>query len=812
MLRRNVTLLLESMPNGGVIPGHTTRNVKDLGGRPEGYDFENRGVTGRRNASAQAVATHIGGGSSSRTRNAVWHEHKLDLPNLTSGMEHDFAISFPNPLRPGKCYSWDHNHMEQEAFMMEPAKHADPIPALFRVHVADLLVHDIDESGEEIVLSGDDPDLEHMPMRREGFLHFHLYKEGLRTTQAVYFLARVTGLPLYAFSWSVGMDAKAATTQKVSVVVQDTVGETYAALKRIRTEKTPRGVIHIGSVTHADSPVTPGSSRGKRVAMLLRNARGSADEIYNRIETLGYGFVNFFGVEKFGMTQGPRPHQVSVEILCGRYKQALLVVLEMEAFMNPSVERILKNITTHGTVSEAMIQQVPSHLPHVRALIIGLLKHKSFKKAYYSVAPAMRRMWETSLSSMVWNQLATTRMEKFGRKVVVGDTVWLKEEGCARVVTAEDVQKETFTVYDLVLLVPGVPPVETDVSFFPQMEGCDFNTVLDIFQQHGVSYPFRLAKEHEIVQPVYRHLIVTPLRLESYVFEGERVNERVLITDPHADYFELPAGQVASVNEKAVSWQHPLQARGLAGMMYTFDWNCVECGTRNVFLKDKCDGCEALKDLSVSLEEKQRQKALNGDLKNCNTAYVSFAIPHTAYPSVAVRDAFELHPWRFYPDGYFYQDILEPLLKFHLDKGVLSLPPSRDELKRDTWAIESKNGNWTNTKLSGLFELPPAKIDQWYKRYGHSVHPNTPSGRVHYSQQWKAEGEAWWNIPLDSEITLASQHVDPVASITGGSINVTKRMKEGGRSVPPERFTLPITPLPAAVRNTVTQAGLFSKR
>eukprot|EP01061_Rhynchopus_euleeides_P041671 TRINITY_DN72892_c0_g1_i1.p1 TRINITY_DN72892_c0_g1~~TRINITY_DN72892_c0_g1_i1.p1 ORF type:complete len:826 (+),score=193.23 TRINITY_DN72892_c0_g1_i1:296-2479(+) len=727
-------------------------------------------------------------------------------------MDHDFAISFPNPLRPSRCYSWNQDYLEEKAHMASRSPGDDPVPALFRVHVADVLIHEIDANGEEVIL-GEDTD-DDSPFRTEGFVHFHLYKEGLRTTQAIYYLARVTGLPLYSFSWAVGMDAKAATTQVVSVAIRGTLHDTIEALRTIRREegKIPRGVIKIGSVRHAEEPVHPESSRGKRVAMLLRNVRGSSEEIYARVDSLTNGFVNYFGVEKFGMTQGPRPHEVAVCILNGRYKDAFLTVLRMEAFMNPSVERILHTIETTEQVSQTMLDEVPTHLPHVRSLLIGLMKHKSFKSAYYTVAASMRRMWETSLCSLIWNQLATTRVRDYGKSVVAGDTVWLREEGCAHLVTEEDVTQEKFTIYDLVLAVPGLPPVATNKSFFPELPGCDFNAVMEALKERGAGWPFRLAKEHEMVQPLYRHLFIAPLGLMSQVYENEVVNERVIVTDPHATA-ESPAGYVASVNDKSVSWTPALKTKGLAGMMYTFDWDCVECGTRNVFLKDKCEGCEALKDVSVTIEDKQYQKAINGDLKNCNSVYLSFAVPHTAYPAVAVRDAFQLHPWRFYPDGYFYQDVLEPLLQFHLDKGRISMPPSKTELKLDTWALEAKQqSSWNDNKLTGLFDIPAERYEEWYNRHGYMVTPAVHTGRYHHSQVWKYEGEAWWNIPVDSPLILANERKDVVSSITGGAVNISKRMREGGRSVPPERFTLPITPLPASVRNSVTQAGLFTRR
>eukprot|EP01064_Diplonema_japonicum_P028030 TRINITY_DN4226_c0_g1_i3.p2 TRINITY_DN4226_c0_g1~~TRINITY_DN4226_c0_g1_i3.p2 ORF type:complete len:477 (+),score=66.23 TRINITY_DN4226_c0_g1_i3:997-2427(+) len=476
----------------------------------------------------------------------------------------------------------------------------------------------------------------------------------------------------------------------------------------------------------------------------------------------------------------------------------------MEAFMNPTVGRIVQNIQTREQVSQGMIDIVPSHLPHVRALLYGLLKYKSFKLAYYAVAPAMRKMWESSLPALVWNKLATTRIERYGKELVVGDVVWLRAEGRAYMVTENDIKNANFTVNDIVIPVPGVPAYENDTSFFPQLEGCDFNAVMAALEEHGAPFPFKLPKEHTSIQPVYRHLFTVPLGLQWWMYENETVNNRVIATDPHSGGLGVFPGDVVSCNDKNVSQQHPLQTKGLVGMMYTFDWTCGECGERNVFLRDKCTGCDAMKELSVTNEERSYQQAINGDLKNCHSLYVSFAIPHTSYASVALREAIALHPWRFYPDGYFYQDVVEPLMQFHMDKHIISMPPTKDELRFDSWLTETKSKNLNDTTLSDVFHMPTSKVDEWYDRYSYTQDalPN---------EQRREEQEAWWNIDLEVAAPFQPQKYMHDTD-TGGVISVTKKQQTHGRTVPPERHTLPITPLPASVRNTAGRVGLFTKR
>eukprot|EP00754_Rhynchopus_humris_P038383 Rhum_TRINITY_DN21011_c0_g1::Rhum_TRINITY_DN21011_c0_g1_i1::g.172906::m.172906/K06176/truD, PUS7; tRNA pseudouridine13 synthase len=804
---------------GGVSPGvFTARIATDWGDMPGKKQPDSRDAGRITDMKSNAFVRSIGSSAAVTKRDAKWYPYKGDMPKLTSGMDHDYAISFPNPLRPSKCYSWDHSFMEEEAGMRARlAFDGDTIPALFRVHIADMLLHEIDVDGNEVLLEGNHLSLkdEEVRTKTDGYIHFTLYKEGLRTTQAIYYIAHISGLKLTSFSWAVGMDAKAATTQTVSVEVEGTVGETMVKLVDVFGRgKIPRGIVRVGSARYAAKPVYPGETRGKSVSMMLRNVRGAAPEVYKKMESLAAkGFVNYFGVEKFGMTQGPKPADIAVHVYNGQYKEALMEVLRMEAFMNPSVERILITLERTEQVSQSMIDMVPSHLPHVRGLIVGLLKHKSFKAAYHSVAPSMRRMWESALSARVWNKLAATRIERYGGDAAVeGDVVWLREETKPHLVTKDDVAQGRYSIREVVIPVPGVPVFETKTSFFPDLNGCDINAVMDALAEHGVHWPFRLSKEHKLIPPTYRHLVVGPMGLRCTVHENEVVNERVIVTDVSAGAAQVWPGSAVNTNDYSVSERHALQTRGLAGMMYTFDWNCSECDVRNLFLRDTCEGCGASKDLSVTLADKQYQKAINGDLKNCNSAHVQFAIPHSSYPSVALRDVFEMHAWRFYPDGYFYQDVLEPLLQFHLDKHQVSLPPTKTELKRDLWVVEAKKNAWHDGKLHGIFSMPVERIDEWTDRWGWSVSPNYQTD-MHFSQVWKEESEAWWNIPLASSLERRQKRPPLMQSQTGGSLNVTQRVGEvGGRSVPPKQHTLPITPLPAAVRNTRMTPGFFTNR
>eukprot|EP01060_Flectonema_neradi_P031283 TRINITY_DN4702_c6_g1_i1.p1 TRINITY_DN4702_c6_g1~~TRINITY_DN4702_c6_g1_i1.p1 ORF type:complete len:828 (+),score=138.30 TRINITY_DN4702_c6_g1_i1:47-2530(+) len=772
--------------------------------RPGSNFFKSQGS--KSGLKANVIAKAIGGSAATTKMDAAWFPHKLIIPNMEGhGMDHDYAVSFPNPLEPHKCYSWDYDYMEERSNILT-IRHKEPIPALYRVHTADVVSHEI-RNGREVIMSHEDhPELEEHLSATSGYVHFSLYKEGLRTTQAIFALAKKTNLPLTSFSWSVGMDSKAATTQRVSVAVVGTVEGTINMLKSFK--KASKGRIELGSFEHSEEPIKLESSYGKRVAMLLRNVRASPEEMAEKMDALENGFVNFFGPEKFGLTQGVQPHQIAALTLQGKYKEAFMSILEMEGFMNPIVERIRKNIDAREMVSRSMADKVPSHLPHVRCLLFGILTHKSYKAAYYSIAPAMRRMWESSLSALIWNQLASTRIERYGKQVVVGDSVFDRELGEAVTVTEDNIGK--YTLFDVVLLVPGFPSTETNTAFWPELEGIDQNAVMQILESHGVTYPFMLAKEHTVTPPEFRQLFIKPFALQYDIFQHEMVNERVIATDPNAPQLDVFPGTCVSVNDKGCSTNHPLKTKGLAGMMYTFDWTCIECNTRNVFVRDRCTECDAFKDLSVSNEERERQKHLNGDLKNCNSVYISFAIPHSSYGSVAVRDAFALHPWRFYPDGYFYQDVIQPLLQFHLDKPRVSMPPSVVDLRDDSWVFTPRTSCWKDSALSGIFAVPSQRVDEWYRL--HSWREDSLGGTVNSptSKIWREESEAWWNIDLDAPVEAREQQIDYVHdTYSGGVIKRTEKdSTPAGRALPPQDFSPPPSSgsssslsLPACVRN-----------
>eukprot|EP00756_Hemistasia_phaeocysticola_P054608 Hpha_TRINITY_DN30522_c0_g1::TRINITY_DN30522_c0_g1_i1::g.193747::m.193747/K06176/truD, PUS7; tRNA pseudouridine13 synthase len=767
----------------------------------------------------------VGGSLARRIKAGSWYPYKMDLPSLppdSMGCDWDFAVNFPSPTEPERCYPWAQSRLERDAGM-DTHEASERLPALWRVHTADVLVHEIDERGVEVALCEDqegiDEEVAGAPdgtPAGAGAVNFVLYKEGLRTSQAVFFLARALDVPLGAFTWAVGMDAKAATSQRVSIALVDGISarEVLSALRRIGPHKKfERGRLRVGGFSLSEHPVRPGQSRGRRVFALLRNVRGTAQEIQTRLSNLAeVGAPNFFGVERFGMTQGPRPHDVAVELANGRWRGALEKVLEMEAWLNPGVRAVHDQMGTTDQVHQGMLAKIPPHLPHVRALLGGLIRTRSFREAYLSVGSAMRAMWEGALPSLLWNKLASARLNLHPHRVIVGDVVWRRGEEPRLIGTEEEAEK--CSLFDVVMPLVGTGLVDEPNTLWPMMGGCDFNSFVSELAALGVPYPPAFPPDLAVIPARYRPLMMRPYRLDWRIFEEEMVNTRVLATDPHASQIGCEIGEPVECGEKRLAKTHALRTKGLGGMMYTFDWDCESCGTHNVFLRNKCSECGAAKALSMPDEELLRQRGINGDLRNCTSVWVSCGLPHGSNPSVVLRTAFELHLWRFYPNGYFYQDVLQPILRFHLDKGRVALPPTREEVQTDRWLVDPDQDSWHDSSLPQAYPVPEETIDEWFRdnawehfRSDQALQYTSLAGA------WKYEGEAWQNIILDPLPTDRQKMKYVTDRNTGGVIRVSKRQRDlMTRSVPPKVIGLPVVPLPAAVRNSRRTTGYFTSR
>ena len=173
-------------------------------------------------------------------------------------------------------------------------------------------------------------------------------------------------------------------------------------------------------------------------------------------------------------------------------------------------------------------------------------------------------MYVHSYQSYIWNTIASTRLDKYGNNVVVGDVVLEKSNDIfenqtsvaedddlvipsddrdnnddveeekkdtnfrtlppVKLVTEEDIQNNRYTLDDVVLPLPG-----TDVTYPSNEIGRDYS---DLLSADGLDiHSLRRSQKEFNLPGEYRRLISKPKDLEWKIFKYERDDEQLCPTD-----------------------------------------------------------------------------------------------------------------------------------------------------------------------------------------------------------------------------------------------------------------------------------------
>ncbi|CAI8615545.1 unnamed protein product [Vicia faba] len=302
------------------------------------------------------------------------------------------------------------------------------------------------------------------------FLRFHLYKENKDTQEALGVLGHMLGIRSKSFGFAGTKDKRAVTTQRVTVYKQQA--------SKLASLNGKLFGIKVGDFCYVNEGLCLGQLLGNRFTITLRGVvADSVDTIKAAADSLGrHGFINYFGLQRFGSGSVPT-HLIGAALFRGEWK--------------PKARKYYKDTNDiAGT-----LKQLPQFLVAERALLKCLKQFPgSYLQALKSIPRTLRMMYVHSYQSYLWNNAASTRVQKYGtEQVVLGDLVYCKEnasekvaeivgldsgDDCGdsydtnnedevsgdihdnrnsivKVVNAEDLNSKCYTIDDVVLPMPG---------------------------------------------------------------------------------------------------------------------------------------------------------------------------------------------------------------------------------------------------------------------------------------------------------------------------------------------------------------------
>jgi len=178
-------------------------------------------------------------------------------------------------------------------------------------------------------------------------IHFVLWKENLETMIAVKQIAKYVGTKDKWFGVAGNKDKKAITTQKVSVF-----SNLYGKLKNLNLPSN----IKIGNFSYSDKQIKLGDLKGNCFTIILRNIKDLPQESINsRLETLSSkGFINYFGLQRFGTSKDNPTHLIGLAIIKGDYQKAVDLIMGPRPCKHPSEAQARENWIQNKSVEEAL--------------------------------------------------------------------------------------------------------------------------------------------------------------------------------------------------------------------------------------------------------------------------------------------------------------------------------------------------------------------------------------------------------------------------------------------------------------------------
>lgn len=263
-------------------------------------------------------------------------------------------------------------------------------------------------------------------------LQFVVQKTNYESMQAVHYISkRVNKRPKY-FAISGNKDKRGITTQRVSL----SRGNPEQLIKAQFNKDWDRKV-KCGSFERVYAGLNLGQLYGNRFSVALRFIdRAIADErIAQNVKNVEkYGFVNYFGMQRFGAFS-VRTHQLGKEILKRNWREVARLILVQHPDLEPEDKERKHRLTElifgeshepkdfQERVQKAL--QLLDRRDRLEKTVLLSLKNSpnDYYNAFCSISRNTRFIYIHAYQSYVWNRSVSERLRRFGRSVLVGDFV-----------------------------------------------------------------------------------------------------------------------------------------------------------------------------------------------------------------------------------------------------------------------------------------------------------------------------------------------------------------------------------------------------